>query len=131
MHASVRLPGGMFQRRHAPATIGTQRYYAHAAPPACIREVPAADEYLLMEHTSRQAGKFLRLVHISRQAGKYLRLIHISRQAGKFLRLVHIFSQAGECLLLEHKPEKICKCLFLEHRRCLQMELSKSVVFRD
>ena len=60
-----------------------------------------------------------------------LRLVHISRQAGKFLRLVHIFSQAGECLLLEHKPEKICKCLFLEHRRCLQMELSKSVVFRD
>ena len=105
VHASVRLPGGMFQRRHAPATIGTQRYYAHAAPPACIREVPAADEYLLMEHTSRQAGAFLRLVHISRQA--------------------------GECLLLEHKPEKICKCLFLEHRRCLQMELSKSVVFRD
>ncbi len=66
VHASVRLTGGMFQRRHAPATIGvgcifqrrhalatigTQRYYAHAAPPACIREVPAADEYLLMEHT--------------------------------------------------------------------------------
>jgi hypothetical protein len=56
---------------------------------------------------------------------------HTSRQAGAFLRLVHIFRQAGECLLLEHKPEKICECLFLEHRRCLRMELSKSVVFRD